>query len=241
MTRMEFYRALSEHYDQLFPLKGPQKVFLQDYLKQESLTTVLDIGSGTGTHAFAISQMGAQVHGVDLSDEMIEICKSKAMETKSTATFSVGNMLDLSGIKEHFDGIVCLGNTLAHVSREEELNQVLTQFREKGARLLLQIVNYDRILAKLVTELPIIRTDNLTFYRYYKHRLDGNIEFSMKIEFVDTGQIVSGVNVLYPIKSNMLRNALLESGWSAIEQWGNFDKALWTDDSPATIVAAKAI
>ena len=237
---MDFYRALSEHYDELFPLKGPQKVFLHDYLKEESLTSVLDIGSGTGTHAFAISQMGVQVHGVDLSNEMIEICQRKAQETRSTATFTVADMQDLSGIKEQFDGIVCLGNTLAHVSGERELKQVLAQFREKGTRLLLQIVNYDRILAKHVTELPIIRTENLIFYRFYTHRPGGSIEFSMRIEFLDTSQIVSGVNLLYPIKSDILRNALLESGWNEVEQWGNFDKALWTNDSPATIVSAKA-
>lgn len=238
---MDFYRALSEHYDKLFPLKGPQTEFLQNYLKQESLTSVLDIGSGTGTHAFAINQMGAQVHGVDLSDEMIEICQRKAQETRSSATFSVADMRDLTGINEQFDGIVCLGNTLAHVSGERELKQVLTQFREKGTRLLLQIVNYDRILAKQIKELPIIRTDKLVFYRFYTHRPDGTIEFSMRLEFLDTNQIVSGVNLLYPIKSDMLRKALLESGWNVLEQWGNFEKVLWTDDSPATIVSAKAI
>lgn len=239
MTRMNFYRSLSEHYDKLFPLKGPQKVFLHDYLKQESLTSVLDIGCGTGTYALEISQQGARVHGVDLSDEMIEISQKKAQESRSSATFSVEDMRDLSGIKQQFDGIVCIGNTLAHVSGELELKQVFAQFREKGTHLLLQIVNYDRILAKQVTELPIIRTDNLIFYRYYSHRPDGNIEFSMKIEFPDTSQIVSGVNLLYPITSDCLRKGLLESGWKLVDQWGSFDKAPWTDDSPATIVSAK--
>ena len=237
MKRMDFYRTLAEHYDEVFPLKGPQKAFLHDYLKRESLTSVLDIGCGTGTFALELSQLGAQVHGVDLSAEMIEISQSKAQEARSTATFSVADMLDLSGIKQQFGGIVCLGNTLAHVSGELELKQVLAQFREKGTHLLLQIVNYDRILAKKITELPIIRTKNLIFSRFYKHRPEG-IEFSMSIEFPDTRQIVSGVNLLYPIKSDMLRNALLESGWKIVEQWGNFEKAPWTDDSPATIVSA---
>lgn len=238
---MDFYRALSEHYDQLFPLKGPQKTFLHDYLKQEALTSVLDIGCGTGTYALEISQIGAQVHGVDLSDEMIDISRRKAQANKSNATFSVADMLNLRGIKERFDGIVCLGNTLAHVSGEAELKQVLEQFREKGTHLLIQIVNYDRILAKHVKELPIIRTDKLIFYRFYTHRPDGIIEFSMKLEFPDTSQILSGVNLLYPIKNDVLRNSLLESGWNVVEQWGDFEKAPWTVDSPATILSANVI
>jgi glycine/sarcosine N-methyltransferase len=238
---MNFYRALSEHYDEIFPLKGPQKAFLQDYLKQGSLTSLLDIGCGTGTFALETSKLGIHVLGVDLSAEMIEIARKKAQETGSTASFSVADMRDLDSIEERFDGIFCLGNTLAHVSGENELKQVFAQFRKKGSRLLLQIVNYDRILAKQVKELPVIRTTHLIFYRFYNHRSDGKIEFSMRIELSDTKQVVSGVNLLFPITYDILRKALQESGWEVSGLWGNFDKEPWTEDSPATVLSAKSI
>ena len=241
MSRVDFYSALSEHYDEIFPLKGPQKTFLHDFLKQESLTSVLDIGCGTGTFALEISQTGVRVHGVDLSDEMVQISKEKAQEIGSAATFSLADMRDLSGINDKFDGVFCLGNTLAHVSGDIELKEVLTQFGEKGTHLLLQTVNYDRILAKLVKELPVIKTQHLIFYRYYTHRVDGLLDFAMKIEFPDTKQVVSGTNLLFPIKCASLKEALLEAGWEVSGQWGNFDKDAWTVDSPATIIAAKRI
>lgn len=236
---MDFYRALSKHYDEIFPLKGPQKTFLQDYLKQTALSSVLDIGCGTGTFALEASQTGVRVLGVDLSDEMIQISRKKVQEIGSTATFSLADMRDLSSINEEFDGVVCLGNTLAHVSGEIELKEVLTQFREKGKHLLVQTVNYDRILAQQVKELPIIKTSNLTFYRYYTYRMDGKVDFTMKIEFPDTKQIVSGINLLFPIQCNSLKMALQETCWEVSGQWGNYEKATWTEDSPATIIAAK--
>lgn len=236
---MDFYRALSKHYDEIFPLKAPQKTFLQDFLKQNSLTSVLDIGCGTGTFAIEISQAGVRVLGVDLSDEMIQISIKKAQEVGSTASFSLADMRDLSGIDEEFGGIFCLGNTLAHVSGEIELKEVLTQFGGKGTHLLLQTVNYDRILAKQVKELPIIKTSHLTFYRHYTYRSDGLLDFTMKIEFSDTKQVVSGINLLFPIKGASLKSALLETGWEVCGQWGNFDKDVWTEDSPATVIAAK--
>jgi SAM-dependent methyltransferase len=239
VTRMDFYSALSKHYDEIFPLKGPQKTFLHDYLKQKSLTSVLDIGCGTGTFALETSQTGVRVLGVDLSDEMIQISKKKAQEIGSTASFSLADMRDLSSINEEFDGVFCLGNTLAHVSGEIELKEVLAQFGEKGTHLLLQTVNYDRILAEQVKELPIIKTSHLTFYRYYTYRSDGMLDFTMKIEFPDTKQVVSGINLLFPIKCDSLKKALLETGWEVSEQWGNFDKDVWTEDSPATVLAAK--
>lgn len=241
LDKMDFYRALSDHYDEIFPLKGPQKRFLHEYVKQESLTSVLDIGCGTGTFAIETSQTGVRVHGVDLSAEMVEISKKKAQEIGSTATFSIADMGDLSNIDEKFDGVFCLGNTLAHVSGEIELKKVLAQFGVRGTHLLVQTVNYDRILAKQVKELPIIKTPDLTFYRNYTYRLDGMLDFNMKIELPDSSQGVSGTNLLYPIKWDTLKNALLETGWEVSGLWGNFDKDAWTDDSPATVLEAKRI
>jgi len=238
---MDFYRALSKYYDEIFPLKGPQKTFLLYYLKQESLTSVLDIGCGTGTFAIETSKTGVQVHGVDLSDEMIQISKKKAQEIGSSASFSLADMRDLSSINKEFDGVFCLGNTLAHVSGEIELKDVLTQFGEKGTHLLVQTVNYDRMLAKQVKEFPIIKTSHLAFYRQYTYRLDGLIDFTMKIEFPDTRQSVSGINLLFPIKCASLKKALLETGWGVTGQWGNFDKEAWTEGSAATVIEAKRL
>lgn len=34
---MDFYHALSEYYDDIFPLKEAQKTFLQDYLNKEEV------------------------------------------------------------------------------------------------------------------------------------------------------------------------------------------------------------
>ena len=105
----------------------------------------------------------------------------------------------------------------------------------------MQTVNYDRILAKQVKELPIIKTSHLTFYRHYTYRVDGLLDFTMKIEFPDTRQVVSGINLLFPIQCASLKKALLETGWEVSGLWGNFEKDAWTEDSPATVLAAKRI
>ncbi|KGK89794.1 methyltransferase [Desulfosporosinus sp. HMP52] len=236
---MDFYRSLSEHYDEIFPLKEQQKRFLHDYVTKEKLESVLDIGCGTGTFALEISRMGLHVLGVDLSEEMIGISKKKAQESGGDASFAVADMGDLSKIETEFAGVLCLGNTLAHVSGETELKDVLIEFLKKGTHLLVQTVNYDRMLAARIREFPVIKTPHLTFYRYYDYRSDGKIDFSMKIEFPDTKEIVSGVNILFPIPSAVLKKALLEAGWEISGVWGNYEGAPWTEDSPATIIAAK--
>lgn len=238
---MDFYQSLAEYYDEIFPLKEEQKRFLHDYVKRESLSAVLDVGCGTGTFALELSLNGVKVLGVDLSEKMIEISKRKAREKGSRAVFTVADMRDLDDLHEQFDGIVCLGNTLAHVFGECELKQVFTQFRDKGSRLLLQTVNYDRILAGQIEEFPTIKTSNLIFSRFYSHRSDGRIDFLMKIEFLNSKELVSEVNLLFPLKVDTLKSALLDTGWEVFALWGNFNQAPWTLDSPATIIEAKRI
>lgn len=237
---MDFYRVLAEHYDDIFPLREPQRKFLRDYLQLEGLTSVLDVGCGTGTFALEISQRGVRVLGVDLSEEMIGICKRKAEERGSSASFAVADMRDLGPLQEEFHGIICLGNTLAHVSGEKELRQVLAQFREKGGHLVLQTVNYDRILAKRVKELPLIKTPALTFYRYYDYREDGNIDFSMQIEFPERSEIISGVNTLFPLPISILKQALRDTRWEITDIWGNYEKEPWSESAAATIIAARS-
>ncbi|AFM41926.1 methyltransferase family protein [Desulfosporosinus acidiphilus SJ4] len=236
---MGFYQRLAEYYDEIFPFKGAQKTFLQTYFDQESMTSILDVGCGTGTLALEFAQKERAVHGIDLSPEMIEIARRKARELENSATFSIGDMRDLRSIGQNFDGIVCLGNTLAHVSEENELKQVLAQFRRKAAYALVQTVNYDRILAKHVTELPLIQTPNLTFQRSYSFRSDGRIDFTMKLTFPDAREQVSGVNCLYPVSCSSLIKAFEEEDWEIAGVWGNYERQPWTNDSPATILAAR--
>lgn len=235
---MDFYQALAKYYDEIFPLKEVQLAFLQDYLERESLTSVLDIGCGTGSYAIELNFRGVEVLGLDLSKEMIEISRQKAREKRSSAAFAVEDMRDLSGIQDQFDGIVCLGNTLAHVFGECELKQVFSQFREKGRRLLLQIVNYDKILLQNIQELAVIKTDNLIFHRYYTHRPDRRIDFSMEIELLNSNDRVTAVNLLFPLKYEVLKSALLDTGWEITASWGGFSNEPWTKDSSATIIEA---
>jgi len=68
--------------------------------------TVLDVGCGTGTFCLRLAPLGAQVHGLDLSDEMIRIARSKAEGTDNVhfhvgpfdATFDVFGSNSLNGI-----------------------------------------------------------------------------------------------------------------------------------------------
>lgn len=61
---------------------------------------IIDVGSGTGRDARALTEMGYDVHGVDLSDNMLELAKIKARN----ATFHKMDFRDLDFHDNTFDG-----------------------------------------------------------------------------------------------------------------------------------------
>lgn len=236
---MEFYGLLAQYYDEIFPLKQQQKTFLRTYLNNQSISSVLDVGCGTGSFVLALNDWGVNAMGIDLSPAMIEIAKQKALTKQSQARFALINMLDLAQIPENFDGLLCLGNTLAHLAGPLEIQEALTQFRLKATNLLIQIVNYDRVLAQNITVLPIIETANLIFRRFYRRLPTGHIEFTTEIEV--SGQKLRATNTLFPLTQNQLRAYLNDTGWAYSQTWwGDFAGEPWSMEAPATIVTAQA-
>ncbi len=236
---MKFYQVLSQYYDQIFPIKQPQRNFLHNFLQTNGLSSVLDVGCGTGTYALELAQSGIRAVGIDLSREMIEIAVSRARESASDAKFVVADMLDLSALPQGFDLVLCMGNTLAHLRGERDIHQALRQFSQQGRYLIIQVVNYDRILQRKVTGLPEIRTENLSFRRSYRHLEDGYIDFSMEINLLAEGTTLSAVNRLFPVTRARLATALAAAGWVTAGWYGSFAGEPWTEDSPATVVTAK--
>ncbi len=255
---VDFYSALSKYYDEIFPLKEQQKKFLQTYFNTYGQHSILDVGCGTGSYVLAMASWGIQADGVDLSQDMIEIAKQKVHTNASKASFYVGDMQDLSrSVETNYDGIICLGNTLAHLPSESVLRKVLKDFRHKAQHILIQVVNYDRIIARQVTELPEIKTPNLVFNRYYTHLPNGLIEFTTKIDLsmnqsidstigIQSEQInnetsvLTAVNTLFPLVKSELENSLVTARWEPVHWWGSFAGEDWQEDSPATIVAARS-
>lgn len=92
---------------------------------------ILDVGCGTGSHAFEFSKMNIKVVGVDTDWSMIKIAKAKALN---------GNILNprfvcggVNNVKERkFDLAVSLFNVINYINNASDL---LYFFRQIGKRL----------------------------------------------------------------------------------------------------------
>lgn len=133
--------------------------FLEWGLAAAPARSVIDLGCGTGEHARFLAAHGYRAVGIDQSTAQIE--KAREYENESGdlgPQFIAGDMLDLPRLTpERFGAAICLGNVLPYMEDAElaERLAAIAQTLLPGGRLLLQILNYERILAGRVRHLPL--------------------------------------------------------------------------------------
>jgi hypothetical protein len=110
-------------------------------------------------------------------------------------------------------------------------------------RAVLQIVNFDRILASGDTELPLIKREGLSFTRIYRPQGEGCLLFDSVLEVTGMDQ---GINrfenriTLRPIRRTELETLLLEAGFAAVRVYGDFKYGEYqADDSQAAVAVAE--
>ncbi len=239
---MAFYSSISIAYDQLFPLNPAQAEFVDScFANSVSGKKIVDAGCGTGSLAIQLARRSAQVFGFDSDSMMIDVAREKQPQALNLK-FKVGDLVDeLPDFEENkYDGILCFGNTLVHLIRKERIKEFIkhsSQLLKMGGKLLIQIINYDRVLKERVDSLPTINTDNYEFIRKYHHQSDGLINFETVLsEKSSCDQTVNSV-LLLPVKKQEFEE-LLAQYFTNVSFYGDFKKSPWRRDSFHLVVEA---
>jgi len=99
---------------------------------------ILDLGCGTGHESMRLHSLGAEVVGVDFSEESIRIAKKKTPQ----CTFLAKDILELDKSLGLFDGIFSSGSII-HISEEQmpKLFRILYNLLEDGG--FIEIITQD--------------------------------------------------------------------------------------------------
>jgi SAM-dependent methyltransferase len=133
--------------------------FLEWGLASAPERSVLDLGCGTGEHARFLAERRYRAVGIDSSAAQIEKAREYEAESGSYGPcFIEGDMLDLPNLtRERFGAAMCLGNVFPYM-KDDELEprlRALAQALLPGGRLLVQLLNYARIIERGVRHLPL--------------------------------------------------------------------------------------
>jgi glycine/sarcosine N-methyltransferase len=238
------YQSITPYYKEIFPLKEVTLSFVRSLLKGTSCH-VLDIGCAVGQLAAALAREGHTAAGIDLDASMIETARKDTANLHLKVNFQAMDMMlmDAHFAARSFAMALCLGNTMVHLQSLEEIGQfikkVFAVLKNQGT-FIIQVVNYDHILAGEITELPVINTPHVLFQRHYdydpvRHRMHFQTSFTLKEEET----LIEDEVLLYPLTHSELDTLIKDAGFSEAVYYGDFSANKYTHESPALIAVAR--
>jgi 2-polyprenyl-3-methyl-5-hydroxy-6-metoxy-1,4-benzoquinol methylase len=183
LTPEEFYDTLADQYDGMtqFSVRlHKQKELLASVLQTLPANTVIDMGCGTGVHAIALALLGCDATGVDISENMLVRARVHAADAGAAVRFLQGDFLTTAP-SAPFDLLLCLGNSLPHLESRAVLVAVLRHWRAlcaPGGHVLIQLLNYRRVLERRERIVNIRRSGGDTIIRFYDF-LDDALQFNI--------------------------------------------------------------
>lgn len=252
---MKFYTSIADLYDEIFPYKPQQKEFVKSFEIKKYETSLLDVGCGTGSLTLNLADVYKTVIGIDPDKEMLERANIKALKFKFDHHSELENlghwvfmqkgMLDLTTeyAPVSFDTIICFGNTLVHLSTREDVKEFLKQTYEvlkPDGYLMIQIINYDRILDQELNSLPSLESDNMKFDRVYNYESNPEfVNFETTLTVKESGDVIENSIPLLAIRPQELRGMIAEAGFGDVLEFGNFKKGEFSQDSQPFILVAQ--
>ncbi len=237
---MLFYKDISIYYDKIFPLNSAAVEFLEKEF--DGKNKILDLACGDGKYSDSILSPDRSVTGLDLDKGMLEEAEKK-YDKKNNIKFVYGDMLELSSIfkKDKFDGVFCIGNSLVHLTSTDKIKKALQELSlvmEYGGRLVIQIINYDRILNDNVNFLPTIKNEDTEFIRnYHRHGNSRIIDFHTILK--TTGQEIESHQDLYSLTKDELIFLAEKEGFILENVYSSFKKEEWNDKSLQSVFVFK--
>lgn len=244
---MSFYEQISKYYDYIFPVGGTQLNFIKQAAGSPP-KKILDVACGSGGYSIELARSGHQLYAIDLDDEMINMAKKNAQKEGLDIRILKCDMREIANtFQDEFDLIFCIGNSIVHLGSLEEILKVLKQMHQRlndGGTLILQIINYDRIIKFNVNELPIIKNDKigLEFIRRYQYdRQQGLINFNtvLTVSNEREKEVFENSIKLLPVTRDDMKKALEDAGFNGIEFYGDFNYSPYNDNSFMLVVRAK--
>ena len=104
---------------------------LQSYVPQSK--SILDLGCGTGTHAVLLAQFGYQVHGVDLSADMLRQASDRLghlpPDLAGLLKFTQGDIRNVR-LNQTFDVVLSLFHVISYQTTNEDLRAAFATVKE---------------------------------------------------------------------------------------------------------------
>jgi ubiquinone/menaquinone biosynthesis C-methylase UbiE len=236
-----FYNSASVYYDKMIDFNAAlqkRKIFLSNFI-DDKIKSVADVGCGTGVDSISLSQLGLDVTAFDPSVEMINTARTNSEKHNSKIDFHNFGANEIpKTFYNKFDLVVSLGNTLANIPFTKIEKSVAKLFKQlkKDGRVLIQILNYEKILREKERIVNITKKNEEYFLRFYDFEekeltfniLKFNSDQTTKKELIST--------TIFPYTSREFKKVFKEAGFKKMELFGSLDKKLFDAKASSDLI-----
>ena len=200
-----FGEEYSSAYDHLYKDKDYEKEcdFIETFFPEppSKVSSILDLGCGTGGHSIILSQRGYNVSGVDRSKEMINIAKRKTDDLNLHIDF-INSDINNIDLNKRFDVIISMFSVINYQTTNETLSEfcrVVKKHLKEDGIFMFDAWYGPAVLSQKPKEcIREVRVDNSkTIVRFTKPGLDllnHTIEISFKVWYLDKDKLVKKTN-----------------------------------------------
>lgn len=241
---MDFYDRIAKEYDQITSADARAqraKEFVKELLRRHRIASALDVACGTGMYTIPLALAGVRTAGADLSAPMLEQARGRAAKAGAGIEWLCEPMQTLAGkIEKKFDALLCMGNSIPHLLEEADLDDTLAGFARMltpGGLVVIQLLNYARILAAGERIVDIDRQGDSQYVRFYDF-LPGRVRFNiLQIQWQGPHcrhQLDS--TLLRPYLWNELRDAMERNGLGATQAFGGLGFQEFSAEKSETVM-----
>jgi SAM-dependent methyltransferase len=220
---MSFYADFAEYYETIFPYREEVHAFLRESLPAGG-RRILDAGCGTGHYCGRFAAEGCEAVGVDLDPAMVEAARTRY----PAAAFHCLDMRDVASLGSGFDLIFCIGNTAAHLTRQDfaRFIQSVKGILRPGGRWIFQVVNWDYILSRGGDRFSLrtIEVQGAAFEREYREVSGARVRFCNRLR-VGGRTVFEGEVWLYPMQAAEVLRLHRAAGFSPLGHFADFRRS----------------
>jgi ubiquinone/menaquinone biosynthesis C-methylase UbiE len=136
----EYYADQSRSEATVLRFTTMRDLVLRALARNDGPLDVADLGCGAGTQSFLWEKLGHRLHGLDISEKLIQLGQERASQAGKTIDFRVGSVTELPWPNESMDVVLAI-ELLEHVADWRRCLDEFTRVLRKGGALFLTTTN----------------------------------------------------------------------------------------------------
>jgi 2-polyprenyl-3-methyl-5-hydroxy-6-metoxy-1,4-benzoquinol methylase len=209
---------------------------------------ILDTACGTGMHAVTLAKGGHRVSAADLFPQMVEVGEHNARKAGVQVRFAAAGLGDMAATfgAQQFDLLLCLGNSLPHLTSKLELTRALRDFAavlRPGGMALIQNRNFDLVMRQqqrwMEPQAHRESEKEWVFQRFYDFLPGGLIQFNivtLKRERDSAWQAGVASTILRPQLQAELEQGLTNAGVHDIRTLGSMQGEAFQPETSGNLI-----